>query len=540
MDYLSNLNEMQKEAVLHKSGPLLILAGAGSGKTRVITSRVLHLIKEGVAPERILAITFTNKAAKEMKDRISALLLKDNNRDFTISFGERPFVSTFHSLGVYLLRENHSILGLPKHFTIFDRNDSLSALKEGMRNIGLDPKQHDAGKMLGAISRKKNEMQEFKEVGNYFEKLLSSVAREYGEILKREKALDFDDLLLKTLELFENDDVLDKYQERWQFIHIDEYQDTNLVQYLISKKLSLKHKNICVVGDADQNIYSWRGADIRNILNFEEDYPGAKVINLEENYRSTGNIIEAANNVIEKNNTRYKKNLFTSNPKGEKISIYEATSEKDEAEFIVTKSKELIKNGVRPSDIAVFYRANFQSRILEECFLKQDVPYQVLGTRFFERKEIKDVLAYISSAKNDENLTALRRIINVPPRGIGKTSLVKILSGDIKGLNSAPARSYQNFISMMSEIKNKITNSKPSDVVMFVAKISGIEKEMKDAGDDGAERLFNIKELANLARKYDSLDGNEGILKFLEESVLTTDQDELKENKDGVKLMTVH
>jgi DNA helicase-2/ATP-dependent DNA helicase PcrA len=539
-DYLSSLNPQQKEAVLHREGPLLILAGAGSGKTRVITYRILHLIREGVAPDNILAITFTNKAAKEMRDRVLSLLSSDRNLNLPSSFNEKPFVSTFHSLGVYLIRENHALLGLPKHFAIFDRSDSLSAVKEALSNSGLDPKQHEPGKILGAISRVKGDMRTISPEKGYFERIIHSVYGEYEKILAKEKALDFDDLLVKTLKLLQIPEVLKKYQDRWKYVHIDEYQDTNTVQYLISRKLSESHKNICVVGDADQNIYSWRGADIRNILSFEEDYPSAKVVNLEENYRSTANILEAANKVIEKNSARHPKNLFTKSAGGEKILLYEAVSEKDEAMFVADKSRELIAKGVKPEDISVFYRANFQSRALEETFLRLNVPYQVLGTRFFERKEVKDVLSYISAALNPENFTSIKRIINTPPRGIGKVALIKILGGDTATLTPSARASFNKFTEILNSIKEKSENSKVSELVKFTAKISGIEDSLMKGNEEDTERVFNVRELANLASKYDDIPAPDGVLKFLEEAILASDQDELRENKSGVKLMTVH
>jgi DNA helicase II / ATP-dependent DNA helicase PcrA len=540
MEHLSSLNQKQKEAVLHKEGPLLILAGAGSGKTRVITFRILHLIKQGVDPSSILAITFTNKAAKEMKDRIMTLLTTDRTLNFPISFEQKPFVSTFHSLGAYLLRENHTEAGLPKNFTVFDRNDSISAVKEAIRNAGLDIKQHDAGKILGGISRRKNEVKQSEETNSHFARIIASIMPRYQEVLNKEKAVDFDDLLLKSLKLFDNPQILHKYQNQWRFLHVDEYQDTNTVQYMISKKLSDSHNNICVVGDADQNIYSWRGADIRNILSFEEDFKGARVVHLEENYRSTANIINAANTIITNNKERHEKNLFTQNIAGEKITLREAVTEKDEATYVADEAGRLINEGVSSEEIAVFYRANFQSRVLEEAFLKRNIPYQVLGTRFFERKEVKDIMSYITAALNRDNFTALKRIINTPPRGIGKLSLLKILSGNIETLTPSASRNFQNFTRILNEIREKSTEIKVSELVLFTAKISGIEESLKGKTEDDLERLFNIKELAAIATKHDSSPPEEGILKFMEEVALSSDQDELKETKKGVKLMTVH
>lgn len=386
---LDNLNEKQKEAVLCTDGPLLILAGAGAGKTKTIAERIRHLVREGIAPSSILAITFTNKAAKEMRERVSKMLDNDQDINRPISMNERPFISTFHALGVHIIKEQSAKLGLKRHFTIFDRDDSKKAIKEALEKNGLDPKTHDPSKILSLISREKGkgyEQSDYAGQGEsgYSRDVVQSVWEEYEKILKRDNALDFDDLLLKTMKLLKTDrDVREYYRKVWDYVHIDEYQDTNGVQYEISKLLVGPKRNICVVGDIDQNIYSWRGADIKNILEFEKDYPDAKVILLEENYRSSKTILDAANNVIEKNKIRRKKTLFTSKDFGEKIGIFQGFDEVAEAEFIASKAEELIKAGSDPSEIAVLYRANFQSRVLEEAFMQHRLPYQLLGTRFF-------------------------------------------------------------------------------------------------------------------------------------------------------------
>ena len=432
--YLNGLNDKQKEAVTQKNGPILILAGAGAGKTKTITHRILHLINNGVSPSSILAVTFTNKSAKEMEERVIKMLSEDEKFHFPITNNEKPFISTFHSLGVYILKENHAELGIPKYFNIFDKNDSKKVIKESIIKIGLDPKQFEPGKIMSVISRQKGDFKsysKFKEtMGNdYFSEIIEKVWSNYEKTLKEEGALDFDDLLLKTALLLKNNEsVRNRYQKRWQYVHIDEYQDTNRVQYEISKLLTNKDQNICVVGDADQNIYSWRGADIKNILNFEKDFSNVKTIILEENYRSTQNILSAANDVIKKNKIRKEKNLFTNNAEGEKIHLFSNYTEVQEASGVVNEISELLEKGTNPSEIAVLYRANFQSRVLEEAFLSENIPYQVLGTKFFERKEIKDMISFIKASLNPASLTDIKRVINVPPRGIGEITLLKIFS----------------------------------------------------------------------------------------------------------------
>ncbi|MFA6339102.1 MAG: UvrD-helicase domain-containing protein [Candidatus Paceibacterota bacterium] len=546
--HLENLNDQQREAVLYKDSALLIIAGAGAGKTKTLTHRILHLIKEGVAPQNILAITFTNKAAKEMRDRVSKLLEEDRELNLPTSSFERPFVSTFHSLGVHILKENAELLNLSRHFTIFDKNDSRRAIKEAILSLNYDPKQWDAAKIQNVISREKGNMEdsdsyEEKNSHGYLGRVVSEVWSAYRRILKAEKALDFDDLLLETAKLLrDNKEVREHYQNIWQYVHIDEYQDTNKVQYLISKLIAEKHKNICVVGDIDQNIYSWRGANIKNILNFEKDYPDAKVIFLEENYRSTKTILEVANRIIEKNTMRRDKNLFTRNKEGEKIGVYQAYNENDEAEFVASKVQELMKQGVSTNEVAVLYRANFQSRVLEEAFLKYGVHYQLLGTKFFERKEVKDVLSYIKAAVNPDGLGDIKRIINVPARGIGKVTLIKIFAGQENTLTKAMKDRIADFRALLKKINEATNTMKPSDLVKFIIQESGMEeflKKDKSVGDDD-DRLENVRELATLAKKYDLMPMPDGVEKMLEESALASDQDELTENTKGVKLMTVH
>jgi DNA helicase-2/ATP-dependent DNA helicase PcrA len=554
MKHLEGLNEKQKEAVLQKNGPVLIIAGAGAGKTKTIAHRILHLIKEGVSPENILAITFTNKASKEMRERVEKIISEDKNLNLPISFTNKPFVSTFHSLGVHIIKENSKLIGLTRNFSIMDRSDSSKLVKECLKELDIDSKQFEPNKILNIISREKGDLKspndysaESEKNGYTLQAVTAKVWPLYEQKLSKEKALDFDDLLLKSYNLLKNNkDVLEHYQNLWKYIHIDEYQDTNKVQYMTAKLLAQKNRNICVVGDIDQSIYSWRGADIQNILSFEEDYPEAKVILLEQNYRSTQTILAVANEVIKKNKLRREKNLFTKNVEGEKVSFLKALNETEEAKFIAKKSQELIGNGVDPKEIAVLYRANFQSRALEEAFLTESVPYQVLGTKFFERKEVKDVISFLRASVNPESLSDLKRIINVPVRGIGKVTILKIFEGKKDELPVGVKEKVNSFFNLLARIKKETEENKPSEVIKFIIKESGLELELQKGNDEDRERLENMRELATLAIKYDHLPKPEGIEKLIEESALASDQDSLDlsaragKDENAVKLMTVH
>ena len=570
MEHLEGLNPKQREAAMHTDGPLLIIAGAGAGKTKTITHRIVNLIKQGVAPENILAVTFTNKAAKEMRERIVIEIEKNAKGQNKI-----PFVSTFHSLGVYIIKENAQLLGLSRHFTILDESDAISIIKETVKELNLDPKQYEPKKIKNIISREKGKFIEagefMQDTQSYFGKVVAQVWPIYESKKMKENSLDFDDLLLKATKLLkEKEDIRKMYQDRWKYIHIDEYQDTNEVQYKMAKLLAENHQNICVVGDADQNIYSWRGANLKNILSFEKDYKDSTVVFLEENYRSTQNILEAANEIIKKNKFRPEKNLFTKNATGEKISLYEANDEGDEADFVATKILETLDvtgrdfdhglaeplllgarrtedlSKISAGDIAILYRANFQSRVLEEAMLRYNIPYQVLGVKFFERKEIKDTLAYLRSALNPENLSDIKRIINFPARGIGKATLIKIFAKDFESIPIKTRIKIDNFYKILEEIREKIKESSASDVIKFVIKKSGIEQELLEGGEEEKERLENIKELATLALKYNNLENGLGVEKLLEDASLASDQDgimlndEKKEKINAVKLMTVH
>lgn len=548
VNYLEKLNSAQQKAVLQTEGPVLILAGAGAGKTRVITYRIAHLIKQGVSPEQILAVTFTNKAAKEMRERVDHLLKNEFEFSRPVAFQTRPFIKTFHSLGVHIIKENSEILNLPRRFTIFDSADSKKAIKDSLVEAGYDPKEHEPRKIQAIISNQKNNLmtpEDYAEQKSHYSYLADVVSKTwsiYNRKLKEEKALDFDDLLIKTTEIFQTrPEILKKYQTLWKYIHIDEYQDTNEVQYLMSKLLAQSHQNICVVGDVDQNIYSWRGATINNILNFEKDYNNTSEIVLEENYRSTQNILKAANDVIAKNQMRKEKNLFTKNGEGEKIMVYQAIDEYDEANFAVQKAKELIRQGTDPNNIAFLYRTNFQSRVLEEVCLKENLAHQVIGTKFFDRKEVKDILAYIKASLNSDDTTNLSRIINVPKRGIGKETLIKILAKQEGLLSKMALEKINGFKNLLKNIENEIKIKKPHEVINFILQKSGLEEVYKKDGEEGLERLANVKELISLAKKYEDYENPaEAMEQFLEDVSLSSDQDEMEDKSHGVKLMTVH
>ncbi len=552
-DYTEGLNPPQKKAVLHSEGPLLIVAGAGAGKTKTLTHRILRLIDSGVEPQQILAVTFTNKAAQEMRDRVFQLLPHCQGSTLTMGM---PFIGTFHSLGVHILRENHALLGIPRHFTILDKNDSLSLVKESVKAKGLDPKLFDPKKIRDAVSKQKGEgmtAEKYREqtgesASDFWKRTAADVWLEYEKRLRAEGALDFDDLLLKTLRLLRVDTaVREKYQDLWRYIHIDEYQDTNTVQYELTRALAEKHQNICCVGDVDQSIYGWRGANIKNMLRFEKDYTGTQTILLEENYRSTQNILSAANEVIKKNTMRVEKNLFTRKSAGEKIALYEAYDETDEAYFIAGKIKELISAGVPAGEIAVLFRANYQSRAIEEAMLSADIPYQVLGVKFFDRKEVKDTLSFLRASLNPNSTLELKRIINVPPRGIGETTLKKIVAGQNTGspvaLPAAMKKKVADFEALLSRIREHALHKKPTETIKFIIKETGMEHGFSLGGEEELERLENVRELVTLASKYDDFPQEEGMVRLLEDAALASDQDSIMhKNEQGglVRLMTVH
>lgn len=530
---LEGLNERQRIAAQHTDGPLLIIAGAGAGKTKTITHRIAYLIEKGVPARSILAVTFTNKAAGEMRERVRALIPEGQGT---------PIVSTFHALGVRLLREFHEDAGLPRGFTIWDRDDSIRALKPILEK--LDISQWPARQILSGISRKKGDglsSREFEaEARTFRERAVARAWAEYDKSLRDEGALDFDDLLFRTLHLLKTSErVLSLLRNRWSHITIDEYQDTNNSQYEIARLLAGEKRNLCVVGDIDQNIYSWRGADIEHLMSFEESFPGAKVVLLEQNYRSTRTILTAANAVIEKNTRRKPKVLFTENETGESIVVYGARNEIDESWFVAAKIGELIEAGTKPGEIAVLYRENFQSRTLEEALLHAEIPYRVLGTRFFERKEVKDTLSYLRAAMNPKNRVDITRVIAVPPRGIGKVTLDKMFAGDDSTIPAAARAKITAFRDTLMRIKHAEDTLPTSEAVRYAVEVSGMEKMYQD-DDEGKERLDNIRELVNLATRYDDMTPPEGIERLLEEAALQSDQDELKDEMNAVALMTVH
>lgn len=533
MNYLDGLNDKQREAAEHLDGPLLIVAGAGAGKTKTITHRIAHMIEKGIPARQILAVTFTNKAAAEMRERVKSL----------VPYGRGlPFVSTFHSLGVRLLREFHEDAGLARNFSIWDRDDSVRAVKHALEK--LDIQQWKPSQILSGISRKKGDgvsVSDFLESARTFrERAVADAWVIYEKALREEEALDFDDLLFRTLHLLRKSErVRSLLQNRWSHITIDEYQDTNKAQYEIAAILSGERRNICVVGDTDQNIYSWRGADIGHLLEFEHSFPGAKVVTLEQNYRSTRTILTAANGVIEKNLRRKPKNLYTDKGTGDPIVLYGGVNEMDEAWFVAQSAATLLEAGTLPKEIAVLYRENFQSRVLEEAMLNFGVPYRVLGTRFFERKEVKDTLSYLRAALNPKNRIDLERIVGVPARGIGKVTLDKMLAGLDEDLPGAAKIKVKNFRDCLLKIQKGIEMLPASEAVAHAVEASGMEAMYK-ASEEGKERLDNILELVNFAARFDDETPPLGIEHLLEEAALQSDQDQLEDANNTVSLMTIH
>jgi len=531
-DYLNGLNAAQKEAVLHTDGPLLLIAGAGAGKTKTISHRMAHLMASGVPARQLLGITFTNKAASEMRERVRVLVPNG-----------APLLTTFHSFGVRMLREFHQEAGVPTNFSIWDRDDSIKALKSILEGLGLSSISPRSA--LSAISREKGKgisaSEYIEQAANFRARHLAQAWERYEKTLAEERALDFDDLLLATKNLLvRSPKTLALLQDRYRYLTIDEYQDTNGVQMDIARLLAGEKKNICAVGDVDQNIYSWRGADITHLLAFEETFPGTRTILLEQNYRSTRTILAVANSIIEKNVRRKPKKLFTENETGEPIVLYPAQNEIDEAWFVAEHARRLIESGTRASNIAVLYRENFQSRGLEEAFLHLDVPYRVLGTRFFERKEVKDLLSYLRAALNPESKNDLRRIITTPPRGIGRATLEKIFTGFEADLGAAMRVKVSKFKETLESIRKSIDILPASEAVRFAFEISGMEAMFQKKSAEEHERLENIQELVNFATRYDSLAPAQGIAQLLEEAALQSDQDELDQEVAAVSLMTVH
>ena len=540
MNYLDGLNDKQKEAVTHIDGPCLVLAGAGSGKTKVLTTRIANLIEQGIPSYNILAITFTNKAAKEMKERIEKII--PNNY---------AFVGTFHSLGVRLIRENAELLGLDKTFSIVDSDDVLSIIKKILKDNGLDPKNNPPSYIRNKISTIKNEMMTDDEISRLFntpqDKIASRVYYEYQDILRKNNSVDFDDLLRLPVKLFmENKDVLEKYQDKYKYILIDEYQDTNEVQYKLSKLLAKKYKNIFIVGDPDQSIYMFRGANFRNILNFEKDYKDAHIIPLEENYRSTQHILDAANSVIKNNKERKEKNLWSRNGDGSQIKYFRAYDGKHEIQLVLDEIKRLISEGYEKKNISVLYRTNAQARLVEEMFLKSNIPYKVVGSYYFySRKEIKDLICYLRLILNNDDEISLRRVINVPKRGIGEATISK-LEKEAKEQNTSIFQIISKgkelqFKELIKELTYESQNLSLTELIDLILDKTGMRQEYEeDKNLENELRLDNLEEFKSITKTFEERTGSVSLEDFLEEISLIADVTEHKEDSDVVTLMTIH
>jgi len=541
MKYLEGLNEAQMKAVLATEGPVSVLAGAGSGKTRVLTTRIYHLIRQGVPGNEILAVTFTNKAAREMRDRVRSMLGEAGTSG-------TPFIATFHGLGRELLEGYGKAIGVARYFSVYDRSDSEKVVSDALKVLDVENKELSPRAVMGRISRAKGEgmrAQEFYEKhgrSSFGNRITAEVWLRYEKTLGEEKALDFDDLIALPVRLLEEHaDVLALAQERWKYIHIDEYQDTNGLQEKLARLLAEKRKNLFVVGDGDQAIYGWRGAKMENILNFEKRNPGAQTIILEHNYRSTRNLVEAANGVIEKNKNRKEKISTTQNARGEAIVVHIAINAEDEARWIAQKIRALIKSGTRPEQVAILFRTNFQSRALEEGLLRAGVPYKLLGTHFFARKEVKDVLAWIRLALDPVRQVDKVRAVASPSRGIGKVTLGKLAAGQRESLRAGELVKVEAFERLVAEIGQAADSLAASEFVKLVIEKSGMRAALAEGTEEERERFENIEELASVATRHDGLAGREGIAAFLADAALSSDQDEMDQGeKGGVTLMTVH
>ena len=554
MDLLKELNEPQRAAVETVDGPVLMLAGAGSGKTKALTHRIAYLVAEKkVSPTDILAVTFTNKAAGEMRTRVLQLLGQNpTNRSFL------PFMGTFHSICVRLLKREAAEIKLPANFVIFDSQDSLSAIKQAMRSIGANEKEFAPRMVQGLISSAKNELIGPKSYADLASGQAGQVAAKvypiYQRILREASAFDFDDLIFETVKMFQrHPEVLKRYQQQFRYIMIDEYQDTNGAQYQMTKLLAQEHHNICVVGDDWQSIYSWRGANFQNILNFEKDYPEAAVIKLEQNYRSTKTILDAAHSVISKNEVRSDKELWTDNEHGAKVVVRQAFNELHEGELIIRDIDEARRNGKNFRDCAVLYRTNAQSRALEEAFLRARMPYKIVGgTRFYERKEIKDALAYLRLIYQPDDRISFERVVNVPARGLGAKSLERLTefsrqedigileasarAGDIGGLTGRAVNSLTNFAHLIAGLRIASEEKTISELVELMLKKSGYLDALDDRSIQAEDRIENVKELISVAQQFD----NVGLAGFLEEIALIADLDNYSTDTDAVTLMTLH
>ncbi|MBO0480921.1 DNA helicase PcrA [Candidatus Enterococcus courvalinii] len=564
-ELLQGMNPRQKEAVLHTEGPLLLMAGAGSGKTRVLTHRIAYLIEEKeVNPWNILAITFTNKAAKEMKERVNAIL------EFG---GEDVWVSTFHSMCVRILRRDVDFIGYNRNFTIIDSSEQLTLMKRILKELNIDPKKYDPRGILGTVSQAKNKLQmpeDFEKMqGSYYEEIAAKCYRAYQKELQYNQCMDFDDLIMNTIRLFkEHPDSLTYYQNKFQYIHVDEYQDTNHAQYTLVNLLAGRFRNLCVVGDADQSIYGWRGADMQNILDFEKDYPDASVILLEQNYRSTKTILDAANQVIENNTNRKPKNLWTENQEGAKITYYRGDNERDETRFVIEKmQQEMRENGRDYGDFAVLYRTNAQSRVMEETLLKANIPYKMVGGhKFYDRKEIKDILAYLNVIANPQDSISFERVVNSPKRGIGPGSIDKLRqfasihewalleaaqNVDLANISGKAGRQLAEFGAMIDEVTQMVPYLSVTDLTKEVLERSGYQEELKIQNTLEAQaRLENLEEFLSVTQEFDKqfekqneemADApEEKLTVFLNDLALVSDIDSLEEETTQVTLMTLH
>ncbi len=556
MDVLAELNPAQRRAVETIDGPLLIIAGPGSGKTRVITHRVAYLIKVcGISPHRIMAVTFTNKAAREMAERLEKLLGQT---------AEALTLGTFHAICAHILRQEGKAIGLDPRFVIYDEEDQLSLIKQALQELGLDPKQYSPRAIQSAIKYAKSRLltpvDYVHYTHSYFDEIVQRVYERYQYSLSQSHGVDFDDLLMKTVQLFSNDPkILSKYQSRYLHILVDEFQDTNITQYMLIKQLSGKYRNVCVVGDPDQSIYSWRFADLRNILSFEKDYPDAKVAFLELNYRSTQTILEVASSIISANQRRKPKKLWTENEVGVPVTIIEAYNEDEEAQFVISEIERLVsQNLVSPGGCAVMYRVNAQSRALEEAFMRYGVPYKIVGgTRFYQRREIKDIIAYLRLIHNPADNVSLARIINVPGRGIGQRTLTELsawaraqdiplysalkLIAENKGIQLAPRVRYA-LTAFYNLINGLITRRQELNLTGLLDEVlqQSNYKEYILNDENGEERWENIQELYTVARDYDGLSPEEALAAFLENVSLVSDIDELDEHVDATTLITLH
>lgn len=537
----NKLNDKQKEAVMHIDGPCLVLAGAGSGKTKVLTERIVNLINNGVSPYNILAITFTNKAAREMRERVYNSIEEEANK---------IFIGTFHSLGLKIVRENAGVIGYSNNVTILDRDDVNTLIKRFMKELNLDTEHYPVKSILNKISFAKNEGLSPEEFDKFAKAPLDMAAckvyKMYESALKRSNSVDFDDLLILPLRIFKKDkSVLEKYQEHFKYILVDEYQDTNMVQYDMCKLLASKYRNLFVVGDMDQSIYSFRFANYMNVINFEKDNKDAKVIVLDENYRSTNNILNAANDVIKNNKERKEKNLWSIKGDGDKIKYIRCDNELEEASTVVRLTKELLDKGEKPSEIAVLYRTNGQSRVFEEAFLKENIPFKIVGSYFFyNRKEIKDLISYMHLIYNNNDDASLERVINVPRRGIGSKTIERLRSeasisdkSMFEVVNSGKELGFKNLI---IDLTNESKNTDLVGLVDVILDKTGIRKELEEKNDLESEiRLENLNEFKSIALAFQEK-GIFSLEEFLENISLVSDKNEYKEVDDGINLMTLH